>query len=75
MSLGGLGSVVSHGREGGGEIWIVFLFFELMFGWRCGFGPVTRKRHTCFFCSPGRSDERSSTILQNRHLSRKRSAL
>ena len=52
MSLGSLGSVVSHGCEGGEEMWVVFLFFEFVFGWRCGFGPVTLKQHACFFCSP-----------------------
>ena len=49
MSLGSLGSVVSHGREGDEEMGVVFGFCELVFGWRCGFGLVTRKQHACFF--------------------------
>ena len=52
MSLGSLGSVASHALEGGEKMWVLFLFFEFVFGWRCGFGPVTLKRHACFFCSP-----------------------
>ena len=77
MSLGSLGSVVSHGCEGGEEIWVVFcvFFFEFVFGGRCGFGPMTPKRHACFFCSQRRSDERSRTTLRNRHPSSKRSAI
>ena len=74
MSLGSLDSVVSHGREGGEEMWVVVLV-GVGVCLRGGFGPMTQKQHACFFCSTRRSDERSRTTLQNRHPSSKRSAI
>ena len=32
MSLGSLGSVVSHGREGGGEMWVFVVCLSLWLG-------------------------------------------
>ena len=60
ISLGSLGSVVSHACEGGEESWVVFLFLSCVEIWmRGGVGHVTPGRHTCIFCSPKRSEKRS----------------